>query len=84
MDAGYREEIVFETDSKFQQISKKDPNQGNMLFGRFLFSREHTGYFNATNQDLSISKDGKKTEIDLKFKVENVPQIITSFSATIE
>ena len=83
-DAGYREEIVFETDSKFQEISKEDPNQMNMLFGRFLFSRENTGYFMVKDQDLSISKDGKKTAVALKFKVAGVPQIITSFNATVE
>lgn len=83
-DAGYREEIVFETDSKFQAIADKDPNQMNMLFGRFLFSRENTGYFIVKDRDLSISKDGKKSTVDLKFKVEGVPQIITSFSAKVE
>ena len=84
MDAGYREEIVFETDSKFQAVSANDPNQINILFGRFLFSRENTGYFKVTNQNLSISKDGKKTKVNLKFKVPGVPQIITSFNATVE
>lgn len=83
-DAGYREEIVFETDSKFQGISEKDPNQMKMLFGRFLFSRENTGYFKVTDQDLAISKEGKKSTINLKFKVDGVPQIINSFKATVE
>lgn len=84
MDAGYREEIVFETDSKFQAVSENDPNQMNILFGRFLFSRENTGYFKVKNQNLSISKDGKKTKVELNFKVLGVPQIISSFTATVE
>lgn len=84
MDAGYREEIVFETDSKFQAVSENDPDQMNILFGRFLFSRENTGYFKVANQNLSISKDGKKTKVDLKFKVLGVPHIISSFTATVE
>lgn len=83
-DAGYREEIVFETDSEFQAISEKDPNQMNMLFGRFLFSRENTGYFMVKDHNLSISKDEKKTAVALKFNVAGVPQIITSFNATVE
>lgn len=83
-DAGYREEIVFETDSKFEAISEKDPNQMNILFGRFLFSRENTGYFMVQDKNLSISKKGKKAEINLEFKVGNVPQIIKSFNATVE
>ncbi len=83
-DAGYREEIVFETDSKFQAISEKDPNQMNILFGRFLFSRENTGYFVVEDKNLSISKKGKKAILDLQFKLKNVPQIITGFNATIE
>ena len=83
-DAGYREEIVFETDSKFQAISEKDPNQMNILFGRFLFSRENTGYFKVTDKNLSISTEGKKSSVNLRFKVAGVPQIITSFSGTVE
>ena len=55
-----------------------------MLFGRFLFSRENTGYFKVTDQDLAISKEEKKSTINLKFKVDGVPQIINSFKATVE
>ena len=83
-DAGYREEIAFETDSKFQAISEKDPNQMNMLFGRFLFSRENTGYFVVKNKNLTISKVGNKSEINLEFKVRNVPQVIARFNAIVD
>lgn len=83
-DAGYREEIAFETDSKFQEISIKDPNPAQMIFGRFLFSRENTGYFKVKDKDLTISKGGRKTAINLKFNTGKVPQIVTGFSATIE
>ena len=83
-DAGYREEIAFETDSEFQQISDKDSTPSQMVFGRFLFSRENTGYFKIKDKDLTMSKEGKKTTINLKFNSGKVPQIITGFSATIE
>lgn len=83
-DAGYREEIAFETDSKFQQISDKDPNPAQLIFGRFLFSRENIGYFKIKDKDLTIFKEGKKTTINLKFNTGKVPRIITGFSATIE
>ena len=83
-DADYREEIVFETDSNFQEISANDPNQMNILFGRFLYARENVGYFIVKNKELSITKDGKKKIVDLKFKVDGVPQKITNFSAIVE
>ena len=83
-DAGYREEIAFETDSEFQQIPDKDSTPSQMVFGRFLFSRENTGYFKIKDKDLTMSKEGKKTTINLKFNSGKVPQIITGFSATIE
>ncbi len=83
-DADYREEIVFETDSNFQAISEKDPNQMNILFGRFLYARENVGYFIVKDKQLSITKEGQKTSVDLKFKVDGVPQKITNFSAVLE
>ncbi|MBC7641851.1 MAG: hypothetical protein H7174_05860 [Flavobacterium sp.] len=77
VDGGYREEIIFEINSKNtdNKIFDVDLQKTKMLFGRFCFCRGQTGFYKIINGNLKIKK-GKKLNFKLNFKINEVPQIV--------
>ncbi|WP_452220170.1 hypothetical protein [Lacinutrix salivirga] len=82
-DDNYSEIIYIEIDSEPKSIFLKD-NQltdAKVLFGRLCFCRGQTGYYPVKDGQLTIAKSKKEdTSISLNFKIDEVPQIITSIS----
>ncbi len=77
-DSGYREEIVFELDSKQtnQTLTGVTLKNANGLFGRFCFCRGQTGYYNISDGTLKTKAQNGILNVDLRFKISEVPQII--------
>lgn len=78
-DANYREEIIFELNNQTDNLTLSDATLENsqLLFGRFCFCRGQTGYYKINQGNLTVT-DGKV--IDLNFKTNEVPQIISHVS----
>lgn len=78
-DANYREEIVFELNNQTDNLTLSDAALENtqLLFGRFCFCRGQTGNYKINQGKLTVT-DGKV--IDLNFKTDEVPQIISHVS----
>jgi hypothetical protein len=73
-DATYREEIVIEIDKKSgEAINSKS------LFGRFCFCKGQTGYYNIKDEITQVVQNDK-TSYRLKFKIQEVPQIINELN----
>ena len=76
VDGGYREEIIFEIDSKNNQnqLINLDLQKTKMLFGRYCFCRGQTGLYKVIKGDLNI-KNTEKLNFELNFTILEVPQI---------
>lgn len=84
-DSGYTEEIIFEIDNSAEKLSLKDIDlqQTKMIFGRLCFCRGQTGYYRVKSGSLKLEQIKNKIQIDLDFKIKEVPQIIKYIKETI-
>lgn len=80
MDSSYSELIYVELDSNNLIFSLENSHLQNvkLLFARLCFCRGQTGYYKVKNGKLSISKEKGNYHFNLEFKVNEVPQIISS------
>lgn len=78
-DANYREEIIFELNNQTDNLTLSDAalESTQLLFGRFCFCRGQTGNYKINQGNLTVT-DGNV--IDLNFKTNEVPQIISHVS----
>ena len=85
-DDSYSEFIYFEIDKNEKQIILKDKELQNvkMLFGRICFCRDAMGYFRVTEGSLFLFNNNNKLQINLKFNVHKVPQIVTEINESIK
>ncbi|GGG37390.1 hypothetical protein [Bizionia arctica] len=85
-DGGYSEIIYAEIDASKKEINLNNEGllEAKMVYGRICFCRGETGYYPIKKGDFKVStnKDGTTT-YDLTFKIQEVPQIITSFHETL-
>ena len=85
-DDNHKEEIIFEVanNETSMNLVDNDLQKSKLLFGRICFCRGQTGYYKITNGTLKLDK-GKKDlyQLNLNFKVSQVPQLFTSVIATI-
>jgi hypothetical protein len=85
-DGNYSEIIYAEINPQAKEITLQDDTliEAKLLFGRLCFCRGETGYYYVNKGLLNISSntDGTKT-YTLTFKINEVPQIITSFYKTL-
>jgi hypothetical protein len=74
-DAGYREEVIFETEKTLSDGNFQDADLQNrqMLFGRFCYCKGQTGYYKVSNGKMQVDANGN---IILDFSISEVPQII--------
>lgn len=86
MDAGYREEIVFEinNDAKSSVISDANLQQAKMLFGRFCFCKGSTGYYRIKSGSLKTDSDKGIKRFDLDFHIDEVPQVLQRINFSIK
>lgn len=80
VDGDYSELIYIETDPNNLEINVKDSlfNKAKVLFARLCFCRGQTGYYRVNEGNLSITEKADIYQFNLEFKVDEVPQIITS------
>ena len=86
LDGHYIEEIYAEFNSDLSEINLEDEDLQNvkLLFNRICFCKGSTGFYPITKGKLSIKKINKNTyNIRLNFKVDEVPQVITSINETL-
>ena len=86
MDANYSEFVYLEVNEYEPQLMLKDNElqKVKMLFGRICFCRDAMGYFRVTEGILYLFNSNGNLKIDLTFKVNKVPQIITKVTETIK
>jgi hypothetical protein len=85
-DSNYTEIVYAELDSNLKEISLSNKELQNikLFFGRLCYCKGETGYFPIKNGDFKLTIPSKNTvQIDLIFKVSEVPQIISEIHETI-
>ena len=85
-DSNYSEFVYFEINKNDKQIilNGKELQKVKMVFGRICFCRDAMGYFKVTDGSLFLfNKDGK-IQINTKFKVNKVPQIVSEINENIQ
>ena len=85
MDASYSEFVYLEVNDYEPQLILKDQElqKVKMLFGRICRCSDPIGYFRVTSGDLYLFNGNGKLNMDLAFKVNKVPQIITEIKESI-
>ena len=84
VDGHYSELIYVELNSNklIIELENSKLQEVNLLFARLCFCRGQTGYYKVKKGKLSISKENDKYQFNLEFKIDEVPQIITSINQT--
>lgn len=77
-DGGYKEEVIFEVPNTISEQNYSDAELENtkMLFGRYCFCRGQTGLYKIKQGNLHIKSSKKETHFELRFKINEVPQIV--------
>ncbi len=85
-DGNYTEEVLFEISNSFNSFTYANEELQNvkMLFGRLCYCKGQAGYFKVNEGTLSLKKDNDKMELNLSFKIHQVPQIINTVNAIME
>lgn len=85
-DGNYVEEIVFEiqNDVKSLLLIDNELQSTKMLYGRHCYCKGQAGLFNVSNGKLILDQNNNKIKINLDFKINDVPQLITSISEIIQ
>lgn len=80
VDGNYSELIYVELDSNNLNIELKNSKlqEAKVLFARFCFCKGQTGYYKVEKGKLSLTKESNSYRFNLEFKIDEVPQIITS------
>lgn len=81
-DGGYREEVVFEFPNNVDEQNYADATLQNtkMLFGRYCFCRGKTGLYRVMEGELRLTAVKKDPRFSLKFKINEVPQVLNEVS----
>jgi len=85
-DSNYSEFVYFEIDKNEKQLILKDAalQHVKMLFGRICFCRDAMGYFKVSEGDLMLFHHDKNLQVNAKFNVPKVPQIVTEIHENIK
>lgn len=84
VDGHYSELIYVEItkNNLLLELENVQLQEVKLLFARLCFCRGQTGYYKVKKGKLSISKENDKYQFNLEFKIDEVPQIITSINQT--
>lgn len=81
VDGHYIEEVFIELDPKNLLKETTQFKSEKLLFSRLCFCRGQTGYYQIRNGNLSLQRiKGNAYQISLHFKIDEVPQVITTFT----
>jgi hypothetical protein len=83
-DGGYREEIIFEVNSGVKTLNLNDKalQETKMIFGRYCNCRGKTGIYPVVSGKLNLTNLDGKVNLDLEYKISEVPQATKSFRVT--
>jgi hypothetical protein len=86
VDSNYSEYVFLEINEKNEQLilKGKELQKVKLVFGRICFCREATGYFKVTEGNLFLFNNNGLLQINLKFNVNKVPQVIKEINENIK
>ena len=64
------------------ELENSQLKEVKILFARLCFCRGQTGYYKVNKGKLTITKEMNNYQFNFEFKIDEVPQIITSISQT--
>ena len=85
-DGNYTEIVYAELPATISpiELSNEALQDVKLYFGRLCYCKGETGYFPIKNGDFKLTKNNKNSfNINLNFKISEVPQIISKISVTI-
>ena len=85
-DSNYSEIVFAELDSLIskKKLANKTLQDAKLHFGRLCYCKGETGYYPIKKGEFNISKPTKNAfKIDFNFKIEEVPQIISTINETV-
>ena len=82
VDGNYSELIYVELDPNnlLVELEYSQLLDAKVLFGRLCFCKGQTGYYAVDNGKLSITKESDSYQFDLAFKIDEVPQLISTIN----
>ena len=86
MDGHYIEEVFAEFDTELSELNleNKDLRKVNLILNRICYCKGSYGSYVVSKGQLSLKKTKKNTyQLNINFKVDEVPQVITSISETL-
>jgi hypothetical protein len=83
-DGNHREEIIFEikNETTALNLANQELQQTKMLFGRQCYCKGMAGNFKVEEGILTLDKKDGRITFNLEFKVNQVPQLFATVSAT--
>ena len=84
-DSHYAEILYLEIDNynKSLYLKNEELQQVKMIYGRLCYCKGSSGYFKVNNGSLELTLSKNKLSLDVKFNVENIPQIVSQIHETI-
>lgn len=85
-DSNYTELVFAELDSVIspKTFTNETLKNSKLHFGRLCFCKGETGYYPIKKGEFEISKSTKNSlKIDFNFKIDEVPQIISTINETV-
>jgi hypothetical protein len=81
-DSNYSELIYVELDPNnlILELEHSQLKTAKVLFARLCFCKGQTGYYAVDNGKLSITKESDNYQFDLAFKIDEVPQLISTIN----
>ena len=85
MDGNYSELVYLEVNNNEPQLILKDIELQNtkMVFGRMCHCGDTAGYFKVTQGELYLYNYNGKLQMNLKFEVKKIPQVISKINESI-
>ena len=84
-DSHYSEIIYLEIDNynKSLYLKNEELQQVKMIYGRLCYCKGSSGYFKVNKGSLELILSKNKLSLNAKFKVENIPQLVTEIHENI-
>ncbi len=84
-DSHYSEIIYLEIDNynKSLYLKNEELQQVKMIYGRLCYCKGTSGYFKVNKGSLELILSKNKLSLSVKFKVENIPQLVTEIHENI-
>lgn len=84
-DSHYSELLFLEIDNynKSLYLKNEELQQVKMIYGRLCYCKGTSGYFKVNSGYLELELIKNQLSLDVKFEVENIPQIVTEIHENI-